>query len=447
MANRFKVNTILLNSQVLQASGNDLFCNGILVGSGYLTLANTGQFYPYSNPEHFSTSGNVELTGTNLITRMAGLSGQLNISGGNLQTQITSLASVRSVTGLGTPFYVPRFTANGSGLTNSVIFETGGSVGIGTTGPSAKLDVNGYIRSTSLTSTPTTGIGLEITFDSAGGQGYVNSLDRYTITWKSLNIDGSNIFLNTQSAGSVGIGNTSPISKLDVSGNIYALGGKVITRQEMPLNSATGLGTPFYVPRFTANGSGLTNSAIFETGGNVGIGTTSPAYNLEVGNGTENKFVKVNGGGSASSDGGFYLIGNNTTNVGGIGNPSAYLGGTYNNHIGVFGLNGVDIYTNNTRQVSIDTFGNVGINTTSPISKLDVSGVINSSGITVVNNVASTSNLNLISNNTNTSIILSGNSINFYGTTSGAPPSNTTTPVAWMDIYVSGLLRKLPLYI
>ena len=82
-----------------------------------------------------------------------------------------------------------------------------------------------------------------------------------------------------------------------------------------------------------------------------------------------------------------------------------YIGFTNTNVTGAYG-----IYQKNT---GIQNYfgGYVGIRTSGAISALDVSGIINSSGLTVVNNVASIGNLNLISNNSTTGIVLSGNSI------------------------------------
>src|ERR1700690_3653435 len=47
-----------------------------------------------------------------------------------------------SVSGAGKPGYIPIWK-NSSTLTNSQLFQSGGSVGIGTTTPAARLEVNG----------------------------------------------------------------------------------------------------------------------------------------------------------------------------------------------------------------------------------------------------------------------------------------------------------------
>ena len=78
--------------------------------------------------------------------------------------------------------------------------------------------------------------------------------------------------------------------------------------------------------------------------------------------------------------------------------------------------------------------------------------------------IVSSNNLNLISNNNNTGIILSGGYISLYGNTSGISPMSSLlslpvseqvygdtsyllgAPIGWIDIYISGILRKLPYY-
>lgn len=80
------------------------------------------------------------------------------------------------------------------------------------------------------------------------------------------------------------------------------------------------------------------------------------------------------------------------------------------------------------------------------------------------NNITSNNNLNLISNNTKTGIILSGNNINIYGNTSGIRPGTTSLtvpvsiptyggttklcgdPVGFIDVFISGVIRKIAYY-
>jgi hypothetical protein len=46
----------------------------------------------------------------------------------------------------GTANYMPKYAGTGNGFVNSQVFDNGTNVGIGTSSPTAKLDVNGTIK-------------------------------------------------------------------------------------------------------------------------------------------------------------------------------------------------------------------------------------------------------------------------------------------------------------
>jgi hypothetical protein len=64
---------------------------------------------------------------------------------GNQVQAIRYNASVTGISGSGTANYVPKFTASGT-VGNSLIFDNGTNVGIGTASPSYKLDITGTAR-------------------------------------------------------------------------------------------------------------------------------------------------------------------------------------------------------------------------------------------------------------------------------------------------------------
>jgi hypothetical protein len=225
-----------------------------------------------------------------------------------------------------------------------------------------------------------------------------------------FNTNGANTRMTITSAGDVGIGTTSPATQLHVkaSGNYGTItsdnstttgggsfgvrkNGSIIgylankggvygdTTDDLCVFAETG-----YNFRIYTNGS-ATEKFIVTTGGNVGIGTTSPANKLHLNGG---KFIFTSDDGSygqlqvnAPSGGeATILLGSTGTgqNSGGYTNAGVIGIGAYGNSrdILVFGTgySGGTMFLKN---------GNVGINTTSPGEKLAVSG-----NITVTGNLA-----------------------------------------------------------
>lgn len=99
----------------------------------------------------------------------------------------------------------------------------------------------------------------------------------------------------------------------------------------------------------------LTGNAICQ---NVGIGTQFPISKLSIDSGLNIDQANVNGISLQSA----LTFGNDKQT--GIGSRRTFGTNQY----------GIDFYTKGSRRVSIDTLGNVGIGTTSPVNKLDVIG-------------------------------------------------------------------------
>lgn len=128
-----------------------------------------------------------------------------------------------------------------------------------------------------------------------------------------------------------------------------------------------GSGTTNYVSKFTG-ASTIGNSQIFDNGTNVGIGTSSPGYSLDVtGSIRATQYVYANDS----------FVGNNLIST---SNTDLLINKTtaYN----------ILLYTNGAEKMRITSAGNVGIGTTSPTAKLDLgtSGAlkVTQSGITEV---------------------------------------------------------------
>jgi hypothetical protein len=169
------------------------------------------------------------------------------------------------------------FEGDGSGLTGisggsslwsengTDIYYNDGDVGIGTASPSQKLDVNGGVvvaQGNPSAGTPSTS-GYSFREDGNFDTGMFSDGDGILSFY---NNQGLSMYIN--STGNVGIGTTTPTQKLEVSGTVKAI---AFEGDGSALTGISGNGA------FTDTGS-----LAYYTGGNVGIGTTSPSRKLDV---------------------------------------------------------------------------------------------------------------------------------------------------------------------
>ena len=128
------------------------------------------------------------------------------------------------------PASVPQLPTGTSGQTlrhdgtnwvaNSVLFNNGTNIGIGTTTPGQKLDVNGSIRGTSHWS------------NAVGNHTALGSSVSGTTSWQIDNVSNNLWFYNgtaysmalENGTGNMGLGNTSPSDRLHVTGNLRVTG-------------------------------------------------------------------------------------------------------------------------------------------------------------------------------------------------------------------------------
>ncbi len=307
-----------------------------------------------------------------------------------------------------------------------------GNVGIGTTTPISKLSVavtgdgdgvNIYNLQTGI-SAASAGLNL---FNNVGGQGAFVKLysDNNTVSsglnnalYVKNSVGGMRWIANTgssigfgigtsisnaddlviSSSGNIGIGTTNPNQKLDVNGNILLTGNNtyVYFRDEynyikntdgLPVDIKGHHGVRAYndlgeVARFGIAGDSL--NSYFN--GNVGIGTVTPTYKLDVeGTGAVGSFVTTTNTSDAlyiqsTSATGYSSIGflnNSSSQVGSFGyaNPSALspladsVFFNANNKAMNFSVTG-----GAATHMKISTAGNVGIGTTTPADRLQVFG-------------------------------------------------------------------------
>jgi len=235
------------------------------------------------------------------------------------------------------------------------------SLGIGTTSPATALDVNSGSSNkvATFTSTDATAfIQIEDSNTTSSAHGYGvngNNLSLYANDSERLRID---------SSGKVGIGTSSPARELSIgdgtgSPNIQLLAASAgNSRIEFGDTDDSDAGEIQYVHsdnymQFTTNGS---EKMRIDSSGNVGIGTDSPARDLVVKGSIPHVSILAN----TNTQDCFLDFGDeDDDNKGRI---------VYANSD-----DSLAFYSNASEKMRIDSSGNVGIGTSSPSQKLDVS--------------------------------------------------------------------------
>ncbi len=238
--------------------------------------------------------------------------------------------------------------------TERMRITSSGDVGIGTSSPTSKLSISGSQTA------------IDLTRGTAGDSKWGFSSDSTALYISELST-GSTDYIMTlkETTGNVGIGTTSPAEKLDVVGNVRST---YDANNYMQLESNSGGGVLSGKSSGTVTTLVRTYGDSYFNGGNFGIGTTSPAVKLE-----------VNGGAGVAA---FFKSASNVVPVSLFTTNNAIstigfkgLGTTSEYHVRVgANVNDFIAYTNNTEKLRITSAGNVGIGTTSPGQKLDVTG-------------------------------------------------------------------------
>ena len=393
---------------LLQKSGNNAFVyNRESSGSLSLGAGNT------SNYLVIDSSGNIDLGSTQILDQSRNLTNIGTISSGAITTsgQLELQASTPSIHFLDTDdnsdgyiqanagtlrFYADDANEVGGSIITFNIdggekmrLDNAGSLAVGNTSPSSfwgqanklVLDASGNtgmtIKSTSsgngrivFTDQSSSNPGL-----SDGGQiHYGHSAD--DMKFRTAGTDRVTI----DSSGNVGIGTTSPSQKLNVNGNIR-VGSTDKLYFGGTTNYVSGSHGSNYLHFFTNNSERVR----INSSGNVGIGTTSPIANLQVGDGTGSETLLLLGSNSNTTSSQI-LFGDNTSGA----DPFEFgMGIRYDssNNVLHFDDNFNNSGSANNAIMSIDRDDQrVGIGTTSPSHTLDVVGNVEvSAGIFVAN--------------------------------------------------------------
>ncbi|MCX5792205.1 MAG: tail fiber domain-containing protein [Elusimicrobia bacterium] len=410
----------------------------------------------------------------------------------------------------GTVNYIAEFTGT-SAVGDSVMYETGGNVGIGTTGPAYKLHSAGTLGTGSTGTEGYLGFkrasdGLElasIKTDSTNNIFTINS-GAGALTFQASGTEVARI----TGGGNVGFGTTNPSNKLHVEGTgggaagiyfnnavpsatsytLYNNNGTLTWNgNALGTSGASMSGTVNHIAKFTGT-SAVGDSVMYETGGNVGIGTIAPAntlnivggagnasslatsqsvaalyvqpkntssYGLAFGSGLSNLpyIQNVTTNGAASGDislqpyGGNVSIGPTTPNAllhlyaanpqfkiqsSGSGYRQLILMVDDTNGVisldSAYGTTGpypLSFQMGETEKMRIASDGNVGIGTTAPATTLEVNGSAQFGSGTAKSTFTATGNLQLVSGSTVTS--------NGTLTLSTAATAATATPNFFLD--------------
>jgi hypothetical protein len=295
------------------------------------------------------------------------------------------------------------FNSSNAGIgsqTERMRITSAGNVGIGTTNPGTKLEIHGNnsarntlqniltINGGTNSNNVYSGFGMGLNFNgrdysneprdyayiygvqeasstsTAGGDpGFTSQLTFYTNTGGAVNtLPTQKMVINA--AGNVGIGTTNPVQKLQVDGSVYSNGGEFFVNTNSGITAVGNLIFKGY------NGTSYFEGMRLSSGGNVGIGTTSPGQKLSVSPNTDTSaeigrahIGYVGHGGYA----GFSHVDKNDAT-----SYALLQGATGKTFLNSASGQSTDFRIGNSTQMILTSAGNLGIGTTAPQTKLQV---------------------------------------------------------------------------
>ena len=358
------------NGRKLQVNGTSSFSKQLLLNSpdyadqfairrgvyGFdiITTGTRIDFSPTSSTDTFKFLGKLQASG---VTNLASLTGTTATFSG----QVTIPATPVATTDAASKSYVDaqvsatdslqEVTTIGNTTTNSIKIGSSSS-------PNAALDVNGELFVSN------GGYGVKLSYSNGNQTGIIDTFANHNLEFR---INNSEKMVIT-SGGNLGVGTSSPGEKFAVNGNATYMeithptassySGIKFSEGGTPQGSIQNIGSTFATVARRGNFEIFHNTSgnltLQHSGGNVGIGTTSPGYKLDV-------------------NGSFHAT--NVTVADGI-----YHEGDTNNYIS-FGTDTQIFTTSGSEKMRITSAGNVLIGTTTDSGyKLDVAGTSNFTG-------------------------------------------------------------------
>lgn len=240
-----------------------------------------------NNPRYpLHVTGRIQATG-DICTNLAGgrCLSTLPI-GGAPPSSVETTVTVSGVGGSGTANYLPLWTA-GTTLGNSIIYQSGSNIGIGTTSPAYTLDVYGTTSVMGFVMPTGAVAGYVLTSDASGVATWQPSsstlpvgTDGQTLRHNGTSWVGNSFLYNTGSA--IGIGTTSPSSVLTVAGDGYFAGPLTLATTTIP-QLVINYDADNYLKFFTDSASStiLASKAMFLNSltGQVGLGSDVSIFN------------------------------------------------------------------------------------------------------------------------------------------------------------------------
>jgi hypothetical protein len=356
-------------------SGNGTSALTILGSNGNVGIGTT-------NPAQKLQVGSAADTVPNIL-RIASQGGS---GGGTSVLSFFASGQVETTIGLATSTQNLDFSVNptndySSGLENAakLTLTSTGNIGIGTTGPLSKLDVNGGEA-----------VGTYAGVNAAPSNGLIVSgavgigTSAFTnMSTPALGVIG-NAYFSPSVAGDehITVVNNTPLT--DGSPNSIALGVDGTFGSGVAyINAAYGGSTNATPLAFRING---TEKMRLDTSGNVGIGTTNPTTKLQIGDsGTGAVNYMTIWGAHANSNAPVAGIDFSNINANSGGNSQSQIaeivaGRNGANNGGSLSFNTANSSGATSTALFIDTSGNVGIGTTTPVNKLSINGGLDVDG-------------------------------------------------------------------